>query len=293
MISSEKLEDRIHPDPTKDVWEIAVWDPSPLPLQIFCMFSPGHVLLYWLLLPISAADPRPSATVITVLLLATLMSAQLLVLRSSFSQQSKDSTIIQREVMNEYDTKFVHPRSQPLMRDVGIQVASQESFTRGQPNVEDLNSSVSTYPPAVVINRTFRTRPNPNYLNLLDPDGAVARQTPSKNTGSDASPSIKTPAFQRDISSPLRQPTAIKQPQYRSSTAGDGGSLGVYSHAHSPIKKSASTMLSSSRIPRERLSNVPRSEVSRHSSNPLSPLPNDGRFGHYQDAQATRSSGRF
>ena len=211
-----------------------MWDPIPVCLRLFCLFSPGHVLVYWLFLPISPSDPRPSTTVVTTIILATLLSAQLLFLQSNYAQQTKDMAIIHKEVLNEYDTKYVHPRLNPPVRDVGTQyVASGQGI-----DSEDENEVV-TYTPTTILRRGFRTNPNPNYAKLL-PQGTV----------SSPNPVFETPAgYTRRDSTPLRTSDAIiRQPQFRQSTSGkpinvstgDGGSLGVYSHANSPLKKATS-----------------------------------------------------
>lgn len=237
MLAADTAESRAHPDATRDVWEVAVWDPVPLSLRMFCMFSPGHVLVYWLFLPTAVADPRPSTTVVTTILLAVLLSAQLLALQTHFSQQSKDTSLIHKEVLNEYDTKFVHPRTQPLMRDVGTQYTSSSTSTYAENTVE-------TYTPTIIVNRGFRTHPNPNYVKHVDPDGYSERPTPTRGVLKNITPLYQTPAHLRDASSPIRPRTAFRPPQPRASAGpetGDGGSLGVYSHANSPLRKSAST----------------------------------------------------
>ncbi len=117
--SSRAAEARAHPDPSRDVWELGVWDPLPICLRLFCLFSPGHVLVYWLFLPTTSLDPRPSTTVLTTIFLGILLSVQLHMLQSSFSQQGKDTAVIHKEVLNEYDTKFVHPRTNAPVRDAG------------------------------------------------------------------------------------------------------------------------------------------------------------------------------
>ena len=290
IIASETPESRSHPDPTRDVWELAVWDPTPLSLRMFCLFSPGHVLVYWLFLPASISDPRPSTTVLTTILLGCLLSAQLYLLQSNFSQQSKDSSIIHKEVMNEYDTKFVHPRTQPLMRDVGTQFSA--------PTADDVSAnendyeSVDTYTPTFLINRGFHTRPNPNYVKHVDPTASLNSRPPISRTSSStgvASGPYQTPAHLRDMSSPMRPQTAIRQPQFRSTGGGDGGSLGVFSHANSPLKKSASTNLGR----RDRLESPAKRDGSPLKSSILAPMPNAQRFAHYKDTPARRESGRF
>src|SRR5271156_940038 len=85
IIGSEDARSRAHPDPSRDVWELAVWDPVPICLRLFCYFSPGHTLIYWLFLPTLPSDPRPSTTILTAIVVAILLSLQLSLLRSNFS----------------------------------------------------------------------------------------------------------------------------------------------------------------------------------------------------------------
>ena len=237
MITPEAPEARAHPDATRDVWELRVWDPKPSALRTFCYFSPGHVLVYWLFLPTADQDPRPSTTIVTTMLLTALLSFQLGFLQSSFSQLSKDTSVIQKEVLNEYDVKYVHPRTQPLMRDVGTQFS--------QKGVSD---AIDVYTPVTIINRGFHTNPNPAYLGHIGPQAVTNRFSPTakKSNGSvlnGSVPNLQTSAFPHDLSSPIQPRTTLQQPQFRSAyqNSGDGGSLGVYTHAHSPLRKSAST----------------------------------------------------
>ena len=216
-----------------------MWDPLPVCLRLFCLFSPGHVLVYWLFLPTRVTDPRPSVTVFTTLLLQALMSSQLFLLQTSFSQQEKDSAIIHKEVMSEYDIKYVHPRLNPLVRDVGTQYAENE----------EEGDKVDTYTPTIVLKRGFKTNPNPNYAKHVDPDNISAI---SSRTFSPPSGGYTPSAYNSREPTPytgITPRTAIRQPQFRQSTSGavstgtstgDGGSLGVFSHANSPLKKASS-----------------------------------------------------
>jgi hypothetical protein len=288
ILGDPSAESRAHPDPTRDVWEISIWDPYPICLQLFCLFSPGHVLVYWLFLPTAPLDPRPSVTIFTTLLLEALLSSQLYILQSAFSQQEKDTAIIQREVMREYDTKFVHPRLNPLVRDVGTQYTDSGSG----------DEKVDTYTPTVVLKRGFRTNPNPNYAKHVDPENStkISRQLFSP------APSFIATNYASRESTPLTGITPrppLRQPQFRQSMAtvaspstGDGGSLGVFSHANSPLKKATSMYdmhagaprnsfamaaqeiradRERSRSPTKRHSEAPRPS-SRHESMPLSGL---------------------
>ncbi|KAJ5232657.1 hypothetical protein N7468_005613 [Penicillium chermesinum] len=239
-LSSESAQSRAHPDAHRDVWEIAIWDPLPICVRLFCLLSPGHVLVYWLFLPTQLSDPRPSVTIATTVILEVLLSVQMSFISSSYSQQAKDSVLVQKEVMKEYDTKYVHPRTQPLMRDVGTQ------FSEGDPTKEkDAQNRVEVYTPTFIINRGFKTSPNPNYLSHVDPDGFTPRRPTSSAhpiSTPQPQPSLHTPS--QDVSPLVRTAgTSMRQPQFRPTTTGtgDGGSLGVYTHANSPLRKSAST----------------------------------------------------
>ena len=232
---SRSAESRAHPDAHRDVWELAVWDPLPICVRIFCLFSPGHVLVYWLFLPTQVSDPRPSVTIVTTLFVTALLSVQMSFLSSSFTQQAKDSALVHKEVFREYDNKYVHPRTQPLMRDVGTQYSEAESQT----------NKVDTFTPTFVIQRGFKTSPNPNYVSHVDPEGVTPRRqsfaTPTVSTYQQSS--FHTPSHLRDASPVVRpSATSIRQPQFRptSTSTGDGGSLGIYSHANSPLRKQAS-----------------------------------------------------
>lgn len=286
ILASENAESRSHPDASRDVWEIAVWDPAPISLRMFCLLSPGHVLVYWLFLPTVISDPRPSTTVATTIVLAGLLSVQLLLLQKSFSQQSKDSSVIHKEVMNEYDTKYVHPRTQPLMRDVGTQFSHSG---HGLPQYEDENDTVDVHAPTFIINRGFQTRPNSNYVKHVDPEGATRRSAPLRGASTGMGAPFQTPAHLRDASSPFRPQTAIRQPHFRTSGTGDGGSLGVFSHANSPLRKSNVVGPPGQR---ERSLSPQKRENSSLKRSSLVPMPNGQRFGYSQGASARRESGR-
>jgi hypothetical protein len=248
VVSRHSAAARAHPDAQRDVWEIAVWDPNPLCLELFCLFSPLHVLLYYLNLPVAPLDPRPSVKVTATIFFGAILSLQLWWLKSSFTQQTKDNAIISRQVLHEYDNKFVHPALQKPCRDVGIQTISRkrnrDSSVGVKGNSDDLASEVVTYTPTTIINRTFRTKPNANYASQYDPDniGTSIARTPSHGRPSYSTTSTSTsnadmgssPIRPSNTPNPFRQAPAIRN-------TGDGGSLGVFTHAASPLRKSAST----------------------------------------------------
>ncbi|KAI0014337.1 hypothetical protein F4779DRAFT_6509 [Xylariaceae sp. FL0662B] len=258
VMSGESAESRAHPDSTRDVWEISIWDPWPISLSFFCLFSPGHILVYMMFLPLTARDPRPSMTVFNCILLQVILSVQLWLFESRFTQQNKDTSIVQKEVMHEYDTKFVHPRLYPTVRDAATQL-SDDGSGRGEEFVE-----VGT--PTVQLRRGFKTRPNPNYLKHIDPDSTSTSTSPYR-AGNVANAGLFTPPVSTRYSSTFdselrtRPPTAktarrstpgvptamnpgssrVMAPAPASTTnQGNGGYLGVYNHPNSPLKKATS-----------------------------------------------------
>ncbi|KAF1995257.1 hypothetical protein P154DRAFT_474621, partial [Amniculicola lignicola CBS 123094] len=240
IFSSESAETRAHPDAARDVWELAVWDPNPLCLQLFCLFSPLHIILYHFMLPVAPLDPQPSVKVVTTVVIAAILSFHLNFLNTSYAQQIKDSAIIQREVLTEYDTKFVHPLVQRPSRDVGIQtITTKKSHSRDSSvgTGGDLASEIVTYTPTTVINRAFRTNPNQQYASQYDPDNlSHSTQRPLRSLHTASTPSLRpshnsnytsASTSATDFSSPIRQsntPNPFRQTTSHGS--GDGGSLG-------------------------------------------------------------------
>lgn len=286
VLSPETAEQRAHPDKTRDVWELKVWDPYPATLRMFCLFSPGHVLIHMLFLPLPMLDPRPSVTVFKCFLLQVILSAQLLLMHSRFSQQSVDTAVIQKEVMHEYDVKYVHPRLHPTVREASTQV----SINDGKIDEEEI--TIGT--PTTMIQRSFRTHPNPNYSRYIDPDAGKAPQarstmspqvkaampanpftpsakprasvppsfaaqvqqqrhsairrslpptTMSTGSGGDGPPSTPSAASKTTTSTTTSTGTGPNTTNYNlppPTNTGYGGSLGVYTHMNSPLKKATS-----------------------------------------------------
>ncbi|KIW47983.1 uncharacterized protein PV06_00628 [Exophiala oligosperma] len=288
ILGTESAQSRAHPDPKRDVWEVAIWDPLPVSLRIFCYFSPGHILIYWLFLPTIASDPRPSVTIVVTMFLAFLLSVQLWYLQSSFATQTKDTAFISKEVMHEYDTKYVRPRTQPIYRDVGTQFSENASYSAGR---DEQYNTVEVYTPMVVINRGFNTHANANYSQYTDPDTALSSNLRHRVS----TPDLKSPAQAIQPSSSVRPLTAMRQPNFRPLPAGgDGGSLGVYSHAASPLRKSTS-----SNFARERLTQSPEKRSispDKRMSVPaggINTIAASQRWGHLKPDRHRRESGRF
>ncbi|EJP69723.1 uncharacterized protein BBA_01688 [Beauveria bassiana ARSEF 2860] len=207
MITPEGPESRSHPDKNRDVWELAVWDPLPISMRLFCLFGPAHVLVYSMFLPLASLDPCPSITVFNTLLLQVILSAQLVLFFSKFTQQGKDNSIIQKEVMHEYDTKFVHPLMHPVVRDVGIQVSTDAGTS-----TEDI---IETGTPTTLIRRSFKTHKNPH---IDEEESAPTRRSSIKQSG--MKPSLLTPSGRRsDSFSPM---PSIRSSGFRHSMATPG-----------------------------------------------------------------------
>ncbi|KAK5047207.1 hypothetical protein LTR84_006729 [Exophiala bonariae] len=297
LLGTESAQSRAHPDAVRDVWEVAVWDPLPVSLRLFCYFSPGHVFIYCLFLPTSQSDPRPSVTIFKTILLILVATLQLSMLQSNYSAQIKDTAYISKEVLHEYDTKFVRPRTQPLYRDVGTQFSEQASYSAPR----DIQyNTVDTYTPMFVINRGFKTNSNPSYSQHTDPDGLAQDSNLRQRL---TTPDFRSPAQRSEIGSSMRPLGNIRQPNFRpTSSGGEGGSLGVYSHAASPLRKSASTNFTS-RNPNAQLRERTTMSPEKRSVSPekrmsvptggMNNLAASQRWGHLQPDRQRRESGRF
>ncbi|ODA76213.1 hypothetical protein RJ55_08058 [Drechmeria coniospora] len=241
ILTPESAESRAHPDRNRDVWELSVWDPLPVCIRLFCFFGPGHVLVYLLFLPLAPLDPRPSVAVFNTLVVQVVLSAQMLLLSSRFGQQAKDQAIVQREVMHEYDTKFVHPRLHPVVRDAGTQLSEASGF-------------VQTGTATTLIRRSFMAHHNPhvdpaesslvaNASNALKPPmftpPTVSRRAESTTTAfSRRSPDGRTSLPTNRTPASVQTTTSVAP--LTSSRQGLGGSMGIFTHGKSPLKKAIS-----------------------------------------------------
>lgn len=241
MITPDTPESREHPDKKRDVWELAVWDPVPISLRLFCLFSPGHVLVYLIFLPLAPLDPRPSMTVFNTILIQILLSAQLLLFHSKFSQQSKDSAIIQKEVMHEYDAKFVHPMLHPIVRDAGTQISEDTDADGGD--------AVQVGTPTTLIRRSFKTHGNPHAgqdemlasdTNVMSP--RVFTPPARRSELFTPSASARGSGFRNSLPSGQLPMSASTSNIPFSSTPGSGfaGNMGTQTNSRSPLKKTYS-----------------------------------------------------
>jgi hypothetical protein len=306
ILAPSTAESRAHPEEAEEVWEIAVWDPTPVCLRLFVLFSPGNVLIATLFLPYLPLDPRPSVTVAKTIFLCALLSIQGHFLQKLFSQQSKDSSSIQQEVGKEYDAKFVQPNAHRRpVRDVGIQfphpTAVWNDETREWTAFPEVVSG-SAYLPK----QAFKTKPNPAYASHYEPKNSGQTESDGQSSRPLVTPSFRAPKSRvssgnvpvPEYSSPLKPPTNFRpfpspqRPQYTNtaSGSGDGGSLGVYSHAASPLRKTASSNV---------LRQGPASDVRQREGSPLKRMSTPAGGLHQRlmnvrdDGGVRRESGRY
>src|SRR5262249_12785574 len=125
--------------------------------------------------------------------------------------------------------------------------------------------SVEVGAPTTLIRRGFQTHPNPNYARHVDPDGspvqagdaassnsrlfsptANATTTPRYSDGYSTASDLRSSGYRRGASlggssaAGARQPAAPPAPASATAGASHGGSLGVYTHVNSPLKKATS-----------------------------------------------------
>jgi hypothetical protein len=247
ILASESAESRAHPDRTRDVWELGVWDPLPAQLQLFCLFNPGNIVAYAQFLPLEQMEASPSVKVFSCLVIQVAICGTLLLLKSWFTQQVKNLSVLHKEVFHEYDTKYVHPQLHPVVVDVGTQFSGAD--------VGDENYFVEQGTPTTLIRRGFQTNPNPNYTNELGFGGVSSRRTSSNF--SVATPSTKPRSSDTALLSSQLRRTSSGTPQESRRRLGQsppvrnptdtpaaaqmrGGFLGIYDHISSPLKKPTS-----------------------------------------------------
>lgn len=184
-----------HPDEHTDVWEISLWSPPALTLQLLTLFSPVHLAVYHLSLPYNPPSypglpaPNPLPQYVTLFCTQLLISFALRMQQSAYAQQRIDHGVLNREVLSEYNAKYVHPRLNVIKRDVAVQC-------------DPYNDSVQQFTPDFH-HQGFVTRPNPSYASWTSPEKSeqVLRETrtPSQTpvTPNIFSPKIRQPQFDR------------------------------------------------------------------------------------------------
>ncbi|CAE6445160.1 unnamed protein product [Rhizoctonia solani] len=100
-----------------NVQQLDMWNPGELELSLFSVYSPAHALL-WMIFS--------SHTWFVALILMVAISGQIFALTRSYEGLIKDRRIIQGEVMNEYNEKFVYPRVMPVRKDACVMTHEAE-----------------------------------------------------------------------------------------------------------------------------------------------------------------------
>ncbi|KIY70912.1 hypothetical protein CYLTODRAFT_160914 [Cylindrobasidium torrendii FP15055 ss-10] len=99
------------------VQQIDMWNPGERPMHLFCIYSPAHCFL-WM--------ATGSTNWMIMLIVMSLVWAQLTIFVNMYTCLVKDKEIIAAEVMYEYNTGFVYPRVNPVRRDAATMTHESE-----------------------------------------------------------------------------------------------------------------------------------------------------------------------
>lgn len=230
------------------MWELSIWNPLPINVRLFCLFSPLHVLIYMMNFPLAPLDPRPSVTLFGSGLIQVILSIQMWLTASRYEQQAKDNAIIQKEVFNEYDSKFVQPRVHPTVRDVGTQYTYMKGHTKPLETWQ-----VGT--PTTLVRQSYHSRqqtraagseePTPIRRHVADQQMLTPSNPPKQAEAQPASNySRPTSSSRKSLPSGyVSSTTSTGSGLPVSSTTSNlnfGGNMGVHSHHNSPLKKAQS-----------------------------------------------------
>lgn len=246
------------------------------------MFSPVHVAIYWLALPIpnsSASSPvayethiSPAAVYFTVILTQVLLSAQVIWFKTAFMQQAKDQSVISKEVMHEYDHKYVHPRLNQLKRDVSVQC----DIEGGR------NDFVQAFTPQFA-REGFRTFANPNYADFTGQSSGGDSwmpprphwSTPVASTASRPTTpfaqNIRQPVFERASSRPTMSTTGIQADENTSIALADRDREGERTTRERPRSTGVGADFEAQQRQQRRMGTEGMVDWSRHNSRGLSP----------------------
>src|SRR5690606_13385507 len=91
---------------TTEVWQLSIWDPSPMSLPLLAPCYPVHVALYFLAFPIaptrshSTSSTSQTATYLAVLIMEALRSFRTSHLVRYFERQHSDKLVLSKEVLH-------------------------------------------------------------------------------------------------------------------------------------------------------------------------------------------------
>lgn len=109
------------PKPTQ-IYQLNVWDINEVRLKVYIVYPPAQAFL------IHFCSLTENCLHWTLCMMATIYQVYWIV--NSYSQYVKDKAIIQSEVMNEYNTKFVYPKAFPHTREASTMTSSAEFIRR-------------------------------------------------------------------------------------------------------------------------------------------------------------------
>lgn len=110
--------DDSHPDPYPDqyvekpIWVLKVWDPSAFSLHFTCALSPVMLFIIWLI------SPTVALWRVSIIILITNLSAFYLV--HKFFLLISDKQILYQETFNEYNRKYVIPKTCVLKKNAVV-----------------------------------------------------------------------------------------------------------------------------------------------------------------------------
>ncbi|THH27507.1 hypothetical protein EUX98_g6696 [Antrodiella citrinella] len=99
------------------VQQLEVWTPGELEMALFAIYSPVHSLL-WMALT--------GGNWMLIGLIMGVVGMQTQALTRSYEALLKDRNILAKEVMHEYDEKFVYPRINPIRKDASVMTHQAE-----------------------------------------------------------------------------------------------------------------------------------------------------------------------
>ncbi|CDK26177.1 unnamed protein product [Kuraishia capsulata CBS 1993] len=102
------------------VWELRVWNSNESNLRLFCLFSPLNVIYMKFMTRTNAID----------LIFPLLISGTLYMMSSKYETKLHDRELINREMLHEYNTKFVYPNTSKVYRDVCSDTSSRKVLVK-------------------------------------------------------------------------------------------------------------------------------------------------------------------
>jgi len=99
------------------IQQLEMWDPSDGDLALFEIYSPLHALLWKL------AQQGNWMIICFVMVMTTFQLGSLI---KAYTQLIKDNRVLQSEVMNEYNAKFVYPRLNYTKKDASVMTHESE-----------------------------------------------------------------------------------------------------------------------------------------------------------------------